>query len=164
MDWVCLQDDADDKRGVPASPYIAREARLQVGLRGDYQSCTARISLHGSGHAQLPIQVLLHRSPCAPRHQVPCNTSRVVPGTHRVVSPGTHQSSGPRDVHMTSVPWKQAAAHMAWAGERVQCGRVGTTRRRWANAEGTVERSGGGQVGGAARPWADRVRESRVSQ
>jgi hypothetical protein len=30
---VCLQDDTDDERGVPASPYILREAGLQVGLR-----------------------------------------------------------------------------------------------------------------------------------
>jgi hypothetical protein len=31
-----LQDDADDERGVPALPYIAREAGLQVGLRREY--------------------------------------------------------------------------------------------------------------------------------
>jgi hypothetical protein len=92
---VCLQDDADDERGVPALSYVAWEVGLQVGLRREYQSCMARISLHGSGHAQLPIRVLLHRSPCAPRHQVSCSTSRVVPGAHRVVGPGTHQSSGP---------------------------------------------------------------------
>jgi hypothetical protein len=28
IDWVCLQDDADDERRVPASPYIAREVGL----------------------------------------------------------------------------------------------------------------------------------------
>jgi hypothetical protein len=33
---VCLQDDENDERGVPASPYILREAGLQVGLRGEY--------------------------------------------------------------------------------------------------------------------------------
>jgi hypothetical protein len=49
----------------------------------------------------LPIRVLLHRSPCASRHQVSCNTSRVVPGAHRVVGPGTHRGSGPREVHTT---------------------------------------------------------------
>jgi hypothetical protein len=27
---VCLQDDADNKRGVPASPYVLWEAGLQV--------------------------------------------------------------------------------------------------------------------------------------
>jgi hypothetical protein len=63
----------------------------------------SRCSLHGSGHAQLPIRVLLHHSPCAPRHQVSCSTSRVVPEAHRVVGSGTHQSSGPRDVHTTVV-------------------------------------------------------------
>jgi hypothetical protein len=31
---MCLQDDADDERGVPASPYIAREVGLQVGFEG----------------------------------------------------------------------------------------------------------------------------------
>jgi hypothetical protein len=29
---VCLEDDVDDEIGVPASPYIVREAGLQVGL------------------------------------------------------------------------------------------------------------------------------------
>jgi hypothetical protein len=33
---VCLQDDADDEIGVPASPYIVREAGLQVGLPEEY--------------------------------------------------------------------------------------------------------------------------------
>jgi hypothetical protein len=33
---MCLQDDAVDERGVPTSPYIAREAELQVGLRREY--------------------------------------------------------------------------------------------------------------------------------
>jgi hypothetical protein len=33
---MCLQDDADDERGVPASPYIAREVGLQIGLRREY--------------------------------------------------------------------------------------------------------------------------------
>jgi hypothetical protein len=51
---MCLQDDADDEGGVPALPYIAREAGLQVGLRREYKSCTARSTLHGSGHVQLP--------------------------------------------------------------------------------------------------------------
>jgi hypothetical protein len=87
--------------GLPASPYIVREVGLQVGLRREYYSCMSRSSLHGSGHAQLPIRVLLHRSPCTPRHQVPCGPSRVVPGAHRVVGPGTHRGSGPREVHMT---------------------------------------------------------------
>jgi hypothetical protein len=58
---------------VLASPYIAREAGLQVGLGREYWSGTSRSSLHGTGHAQLPIRVLLLRSPCAPRHQVPCD-------------------------------------------------------------------------------------------
>jgi hypothetical protein len=49
----------------------------------------------------LPIRVLLHRSPCASRHQVSCDTSQVVPGAHRVVGPGTHRGSGPREVHTT---------------------------------------------------------------
>jgi hypothetical protein len=31
-----LQDDADDERGIPASPSILREVGLQVGLRGEY--------------------------------------------------------------------------------------------------------------------------------
>jgi hypothetical protein len=39
----------------PALPYIAQEARLQVGLGREYQSGTSRSSLHGTGHAQLPI-------------------------------------------------------------------------------------------------------------
>jgi hypothetical protein len=33
IDWGCLQDDAYREIGVPASPYIVREAGLQVGLR-----------------------------------------------------------------------------------------------------------------------------------
>jgi hypothetical protein len=33
---MSLQDDVDDERGVPTSPYIVREAGLQVGLRGEY--------------------------------------------------------------------------------------------------------------------------------
>jgi hypothetical protein len=36
---------------VSASPYIAREAGLQVGLGREYKSCTSRSSLHGTGHA-----------------------------------------------------------------------------------------------------------------
>jgi hypothetical protein len=31
-----FKDDADDERRVPASPYISREAALQVGLRREY--------------------------------------------------------------------------------------------------------------------------------
>jgi hypothetical protein len=38
------------ERGVPASPYIAREAGLQVGLRREYKSGTARSFLHSTGH------------------------------------------------------------------------------------------------------------------
>jgi hypothetical protein len=38
------------ERGVPASPYIVREAGLQVGLRREYQSGTARSSLYSTGH------------------------------------------------------------------------------------------------------------------
>jgi hypothetical protein len=33
---MCLQDDADEERGVPASPYIVQEAGLQIGLRREY--------------------------------------------------------------------------------------------------------------------------------
>jgi hypothetical protein len=80
---MCLQDDADDERGVPTSPYISREVGLQVGLRRE----------------QLPNRVLYICSPCAQHQQVPRSTSRVVPGAHRVVGPCTHQSSGPKDVH-----------------------------------------------------------------
>jgi hypothetical protein len=36
--------------GVPASPYIAREVGLQVGLRREYKSGTARSSLHSTRH------------------------------------------------------------------------------------------------------------------
>jgi hypothetical protein len=36
IDWVCLQDDANDERRVPASPYVARDAGLQVGLEREY--------------------------------------------------------------------------------------------------------------------------------
>jgi hypothetical protein len=36
--------------GVPASPYIVREAGLQVGLRREYKSGTSRSSLHSIGH------------------------------------------------------------------------------------------------------------------
>jgi hypothetical protein len=89
------------EKGAPASPYIVREAGLQVGLRREYKSGTSRSSLHNTGHVQLPIRVLLHRSPCAPRHQVPCGTSRVVSGAHRVVGPCTHRGSGLREVHTT---------------------------------------------------------------
>jgi hypothetical protein len=35
---------------VPASPYIVREAGLQVGLRREYKSCMSRSSLHSTGH------------------------------------------------------------------------------------------------------------------
>jgi hypothetical protein len=35
---------------VPASPYIVREAGLQVGLRREYKSGTSRSSLHSTGH------------------------------------------------------------------------------------------------------------------
>jgi hypothetical protein len=76
--------------GVPASHYIVWEAGLQFGLRREYKSGTSMSCLHNTGHVWLPIRVLLHRSPCAPRHQVPCGTSRVVLGAHRVVGPGTH--------------------------------------------------------------------------
>jgi hypothetical protein len=34
---------------VPASPYIVREAGLQVSLRREYKSCTSRSSLNGTG-------------------------------------------------------------------------------------------------------------------
>jgi hypothetical protein len=84
------------ERGVPASPYIVREAGLQVGSGREYKSSTSRSPLYSAGHVQLPIRVLLLCSPCAPRQQVPCSASRVVPGAHRVVSPGTHRGSGPR--------------------------------------------------------------------
>jgi hypothetical protein len=36
--------------GVPALPYIVREAGLQVGLRREYKSGTSRSSLHSTGH------------------------------------------------------------------------------------------------------------------
>jgi hypothetical protein len=36
--------------GVPTSPYIVREAGLQVGLRREYKSGTTRSSLHSIGH------------------------------------------------------------------------------------------------------------------
>jgi hypothetical protein len=36
--------------GVPAFPYIVREAGLQVGLRREYKSGTPRSSLHSTGH------------------------------------------------------------------------------------------------------------------
>jgi hypothetical protein len=36
--------------GVPASPYIVREAGLQVGLRREYKSGTSRSPLHITGH------------------------------------------------------------------------------------------------------------------
>jgi hypothetical protein len=36
--------------GVPASPYIFREAGLQVGLRREYKSGTSMSSLHSTGH------------------------------------------------------------------------------------------------------------------
>jgi hypothetical protein len=37
--------------GVPTSPYIVREAGLQVSLRREYKSGTSRSSLHNTGHA-----------------------------------------------------------------------------------------------------------------
>jgi hypothetical protein len=64
--------------------------------------CTFRSPLHNTRHVKLPIRVLLHRSPCASRHQVPRGTSRVVPGAHQVVGPGTHRGIGPREVHTTA--------------------------------------------------------------
>jgi hypothetical protein len=82
IDWMCLQDDADDERGVPTSPYISREAWLQFSLRREYKSCTDRSTLHGSGHVQLPNRVLFLYSPFASRQQELCSTSRVVPGAH----------------------------------------------------------------------------------
>jgi hypothetical protein len=33
---VCLQDDADDERGVPASPYIVWVVGLQVDFPEEY--------------------------------------------------------------------------------------------------------------------------------
>jgi hypothetical protein len=66
---------------------------------------------------QLPIRVLLHHSPCAPRHQVSCSSSRVVPGAHRVVGPSTHRSSGPRDVHTTVCAASGARAHVTTPSE-----------------------------------------------
>jgi hypothetical protein len=62
----------------------------------------SRSPLYSAGHVQLPIRVLLLRSPCASRQQVQCSASRVVPGAHQVVSPGTHRGSGPREVHTTT--------------------------------------------------------------
>jgi hypothetical protein len=88
-------------RSVPASPYIVREAGLQVGVGKEYQSSTSRRPLYSAEHIQIPNRVLLLCSPCAPRLQVPCSASRVVPGAHRVVGPGTHRGSGPREVHTT---------------------------------------------------------------
>jgi hypothetical protein len=38
------------ERRVPTSPYIACEAGLQVSLRREYKSGTARSSLHSTGH------------------------------------------------------------------------------------------------------------------
>jgi hypothetical protein len=102
---VRLQDDAtlsrERERGVPASPYIVREAGLQVGSGREYKSSTSRSPPYSAGHVQLPVRVLLLCSPCASRHQVPCNANRVVPGDHGVVGPGTHRGSGPREVHTT---------------------------------------------------------------
>jgi hypothetical protein len=62
----------------------------------------SRSPLYSTGLVQLPIRVLLLRSPRASRQQVPCSASRVVSGAHRVVGPGTHQGSGPREVHTTT--------------------------------------------------------------
>jgi hypothetical protein len=94
--------ELDEIEGVLVSPYIVREARLQVGSGREYYSSTSRSPLYSEGLVQLPIRVLLHRSPCASRHQVPFSASRVVPGAHQVVGPGTHRGSGPREVHTTS--------------------------------------------------------------
>jgi hypothetical protein len=91
-------------RSVPASPYIVREAGLQVGVGREYWSSTSRSPLYSAEHVQLPNRVLLLCSLCAPRLQVSCSASRVVPGAHRVVGPGTHRGSGPREVHMTDPP------------------------------------------------------------
>jgi hypothetical protein len=98
----------DDERGVPASPYIVREAGLQVGTGREYQSSTSRSLPYSAGHVQLPNRVLLLHSPCASRHQVSCSASRVVSGAHRVVGPGTHRGSGPREVHTTAAPQHRA--------------------------------------------------------
>jgi hypothetical protein len=86
---------------VPASPYIVREAGLQVGVGREYQSSTSRSPLYNAEHVQLPNRVLLLCSPCAPRLQMPCSASWVVPGAHRVVGPGTHRGGGPREAHTT---------------------------------------------------------------
>jgi hypothetical protein len=105
---VRLQDDAilsrERERGVPASPYIVREAGLQVGSEREYKLSTSRSPLYSVRHVQFPIRVLLLYSPCASRQQVPCSASRVVPGAHRVVGPGTHRGSGPKEVHTTQPP------------------------------------------------------------
>jgi hypothetical protein len=104
-DYKMMQSDVyerDDIEGVPTSPYIVREAGLQVDSGREYKSSTSRSPLYSAGLVQLPIRVLLLRSPCASRQQVPYNASRVVPGAHRVVGPGTHRGSGPREVHTTS--------------------------------------------------------------
>jgi hypothetical protein len=110
---------------------------------------TSRSSLHGTRHAQLPIRVLLHRSPCAPRQQALCSPSRVVPGAHRVVGPGTHRGSGPREVHTTPGPRatrervlgphvsRGGAPGHAWCG-RGHRGRMWHSRghrRRWCTRE-----------------------------
>jgi hypothetical protein len=45
---VCLQDDADDEIGVPASPCIVRGISYKSVCQRSIG--TARSTLHGSGH------------------------------------------------------------------------------------------------------------------
>jgi hypothetical protein len=70
-DYKMMQSDAYERDeiegGVPASSYIVWEAGLQVGSGREYLSSTSRSPLYSAGLVQLPIRVLLLRSPCASR-------------------------------------------------------------------------------------------------